>query len=1129
MKLIKIIISILIMIILNPVLSAGNYVDHDIKAEIFPESNQIKVNDKIAIRGLSGKNIHFLLHGDLKIISFSDNVEIRELKGEIKSTFFGINTAEFKISDKIPVKHYEIKFIKKSGGMKFTIKYSGRIYHKIKQAGAEYARGFSETPGLISTEGVYLSGSTFWVPWFSDKLVTFNLKVKSPLKWSTVSQGKLKKDIEVDGKHISEWNSPEPMDEIYLISARFHKYMIKQGKVNLFAYMRTPEESLAMKYLNTTGQYLEMYNKLIGQYPYSKFALIENFWETGYGMPSFTLLGSKVIRFPFILHSSYPHELLHNWWGNSVFVNYEKGNWCEGITVFLADHLIKEQRKQGQEYRRTTLQGYTDYVNDSNEFPVSEFRARSNSSSSAIGYGKVMMIFNMLRQKFGDEIFIRSIRDFYKNNKFRKAEFSDIRNSFEKISGKTLTSFFRQWVYRKGAPDLKLGKTSIKKQGKSYDLTFEIIQSQAGEPYKLHIPVAVYLEGEKDVKMIDIDVSEKIQSFKYSFIKNPLRIDIDPFFDVFRRLSDEEIPPSLSKVFGSKKILIVLPADDGTGISEHYKKLADNWASKQNEIIRIVKDKDIQKLSGDNDIWLLGWNNKFRPVIEDEVGAYNSSISADKTTIGKKDVDRRKNSIVLAVKNPLNKSKVIIFVSADNNKALSGLGRKLPHYGKYSYLAFSGEEPTINLKGQWESKNSPLIKIFKTDITFDHKSPEREALGKLDSLFSASDMKKTIDFLSAPELEGRGLGSKGIDDASEFIADKFKEFGLRPGSEDGGYFQKWEVRSGPDGKLITLKNVIGLIPGRNKKFKGQSVVIAAHYDHLGRGWPDVRKGNEGQIHPGADDNASGVSVMLELAKNLGKSISSDRNIIFVAFTGEENKLMGSEYFVNNYKKFPVNKIIGIVNLDTVGRLNGKKPMIIGTGSAKEWKFIFMGVGYTTGIESDLIGQDLDASDQVSFIKKGIPGIQIFSGPHLDYHKPSDTSDKIDQEGLVKIAKISKEVLLYLSERELPMTFTGKTGTSISKPAGIPGKKAGARASIGIMPDFSFSSGGVKVAMAMKSSDGKDHVLMKGDIVKAIGGNKVSNLKEYSVALKKYTPGQNVEITFIRDGKEVKVTITMRTR
>ncbi len=122
------------------------------------------------------------------------------------------------------------------------------------------------------------------------------------------------------------------------------------------AFLRKPDQALADRYLDATAQYLEMYRGLLGPYPYSKFALVENFWETGYGMPSFTLLGEQIIRFPFILHSSYPHELLHNWWGNGVFVDLAGGNWCEGLTAYLADHLIAEQRGQGADHRRAILQ-----------------------------------------------------------------------------------------------------------------------------------------------------------------------------------------------------------------------------------------------------------------------------------------------------------------------------------------------------------------------------------------------------------------------------------------------------------------------------------------------------------------------------------------------------------------------------------------------------------------------------------------------------------------------------------------------------------------------------------------------------------------------------------------------------
>ena len=157
-----------------------------------------------------------------------------------------------------------------------------------------------------------------------------------------------------------------------------------------------------------------------GPYPYSKFALVENFWETGYGMPSFTLLGEQVIRFPFILHSSYPHELLHNWWGNGVFVDFAGGNWCEGLTAYLADHLIAEQRGQGADHRRAILQRVTDYVTPENDFPLTRFVSRHNAVTEAVGYGKTAMAFNMLREKVGDAQFIKALQEFYRDNRFRR-------------------------------------------------------------------------------------------------------------------------------------------------------------------------------------------------------------------------------------------------------------------------------------------------------------------------------------------------------------------------------------------------------------------------------------------------------------------------------------------------------------------------------------------------------------------------------------------------------------------------------------------------------------------------------------------------------------------------------------
>ena len=151
-------------------------------------------------------------------------------------------------------------------------------------------------------------------------LVTFEISANVDADWNVVAQGKEVSNEITDNKRRVVYKSDNPTNQIYLLGNKWTEYSNKSGDVLVQAFLINPDEKLANKYLEATAKYLQMYEKLIGKYPYSKLALVENFWETGYGMPSFTLLGKRVIRMPWIIHSSYPHELLHNYWGNAVFV-----------------------------------------------------------------------------------------------------------------------------------------------------------------------------------------------------------------------------------------------------------------------------------------------------------------------------------------------------------------------------------------------------------------------------------------------------------------------------------------------------------------------------------------------------------------------------------------------------------------------------------------------------------------------------------------------------------------------------------------------------------------------------------------------------------------------------------------
>jgi len=888
------------------------------------------------------------------------------------------------------------------------------------------------------------------------------------------------------------------------------------------AFLRDKDDGLANKYLETTAQYMEMYRSLVGPYPYSKFALVENFWETGYGMPSFTLLGPQIIRFPFILHSSYPHELLHNWWGNGVFVDFETGNWCEGLTAYMADHLIAEQRGTGADYRRATLQGYTDYVTVENEFPLKDFLSRTNASSSSIGYGKTAMMWDMLRSKVGDENFKRAFQKFYRENKFRRASFNDIRLAFEDVSGEELQPFFNQWVNQAGAPELTIENVQMTQAQGAYTVNLELAQIQAGEAYKLSIPVLIYTT-EKVIPQT-IEMNAKQQSYTLAVATKPLRIEVDPRFNLMRRLDYREIPPSMSKMFGATKTLMILPSNATTEEMARYEKLSSIWNSGEGVDIEIKLDSEVEKLPVDRSIWVLGWNNLWQSAIETGLKSYDADINPSSIRFGTSSHDRAENSFVIALRHPGNPDLALTWVTVHDIEAVAGLARKLPHYGKYSYLGFSGTEPTNSAKGQWPAVNSPLA----ADLTeYSQALPQldkRPALAMLTPVFNAARMEKDVLTLADDAMQGRGIGSAELEASAEYIAEQFREAGLEPAGENDSYFQYFVV-AGEDGKPVMVRNVLGVIPGNNAEWKEESVVLSAHYDHLGLGWPDVRSGNKGKIHNGADDNASGVAVMLELARTLGKSMEPSRSVVFAAFTAEEAGLLGARHYVKNMQRYPVGKVMGNLNIDTVGRLGDNKLLVLGSTSANEWKFIFMGASFVTGVQTEMPTQDIDSSDQIAFVEAGVPAVQFFSGASPDYHKPTDTADKLDINGLVKVAAIVREGVEYLAERPEPMAFKG----SIKKSTQTEQPKSERRASTGLMPDFAFAGEGVSIGAVGDDTPAKNAGLEKGDVITAINGEKVADLRAYSNMLKQFAPGDVIDVTYSREGVEQTTRLTLKAR
>ncbi len=1095
---------------------SNDVVNHNLTVSVNPYTTEINVIDSITIDDDCKRE--FLLNDIFTPVSLTKRISFEKITNDSDVSDVGMDRDDADGESILKLGKWKIK----GKANNFVISYGGKLNYEIEESEENYQRGFAQSPGIINKLGVYLAGSTFWVPVFEDRLMVYSLTTELPKGWKNVTTGERTKDVLVDDKHIDTWYCDRPQEEVFLIAAEFNEYTHNMNSgVKAMAFLRTPDEGIANKYLEVTEQYMDMYVGLLGEYPYTKFALVENFWETGYGMPSFTLLGEKVIRFPFILHSSYPHELLHNWWGNSVYVDFESGNWCEGTTVFMADHLIKEQRGAGDEYRRSTLQKFSNVVTPENDFPLNEFLSRHDGPTEAIGYGKSMMMWQMLRMKLGDETFVKGMQLFYENNKYKTASFDDIRIAMEEASGIDLTDFFNQWVNRTGAPELAITNVSTDKFGNKYRINITIEQKQDADAYNIDIPINIATKDGVEVFVFNMD--KKQQDYQISLSSKPLKLVVDPQYDVFRILHPAEVSPTLSKIWGSNNALIILPSNTSEELAKVYNDFAEEWKKTDSEKFTIVYDKDLENIPTDKTAWVIGFENKFASEINKQLADYNSYFNNDSVVFENKRLSKNNNSFIFTLSKAGDIENQNIFISVGNNDAIAGLVRKLPHYGKYSYLAFSGDEPTNIAKGQWPVLNSPLVKTFSNDAQKLSVNQPRQPLATLKPVFSEKRMMSTVEYLASEELKGRGLGTPEIDQAAEYIAQKFKAAGLKPIGDN--YYQKFTHIFKDKGEL-NLTNVIGVIPGTDPKLKDEPVVVTAHYDHLGFGWPDVRKGNKGKIHYGADDNASGVAIMIELAQSMAKTVKPKRTIVFLACTAEEAGLIGSRYFVAHSKDYFKGDIFANVNLDTDGSLFDKKLLVLNGNSAKEWKFIFMGTDYTTGIKSEVITQDLDASDQVAFIEKGIPGIQLFTGATENYHRPSDVIGKIDGEGMVKVAIVTKEVVVYLADREDPMNYTGNAQVAKKAPAKA---KSGGKASTGSIPDFAYQGTGIKIGVVKAGSGGEAAGLLAGDIIIELDGEKTDNLKMYSDLLKKYKPGDKISLKVLRGSDEKTILMTLGER
>ena len=323
-----------------------------------------------------------------------------------------------------------------------------------------------------------------------------------------------------------------------------------------------------------------------------------------------------------------------------------------------------------------------------------------------------------------------------------------------------------------------------------------------------------------------------------------------------------------------------------------------------------------------------------------------------------------------------------------------------------------------------------------------------------------------------------------------------------------------------------IENVVGMFPGRDTT---RTLVIGAHYDHLGYGGESSLAPDQNVPHVGADDNASGVAVMLGIASGVRARIATGwrptHNLVFCAFTAEETGLVGSSHFVDDPPR-PLPTIEAMVNMDMVGRLRDDRLMLMGVGTADEFPALVDGVNRAT--EHFQIRTSSDGygpSDHSSFYKRQVPVLMLFTGAHADYHKPSDTPDKINGAGLARIATFARALVDSLDARPRVRYQRAAADSSVGRIAG----GAGYGAYLGTIPDYMQTEGGVLLSGVRAGGPAENAGLKEGDVIVKFDGVRIDNIYDYTFALRSRKPGQTVRITVKRGAAESEIPATLGRR
>lgn len=625
-------------------------IHHDIKVHLNPETGEIDLSDKITVRQKS--EFHFRLASWLKmtkvLLDGKTVVPVRMTHGwRVVLPNDAAHSLYFDIKGTIPP-----------------------LPNRAMRGMTGDARA--------GAEGVFLPGYAAWVPDSGESQISYRVRARVPEPYRIVGTGR--------SEDKETFSAAQAVELPSLFAGPYEVTERQSGDLRLRTYFHKGLGGFVADYLRISEDYIRRYSKKIGTYPYSDFHIVSSPLPVGLGFPNLTYVGRRVLALPFLRGRSLAHEVLHNWWGNGVAIDYDGGNWAEGLTTFMADYALAEDR--GKDAARHMRLGWLrDFaaLPQERDIPVTKFLGKRHDASQVVGYGKVAAIFHMLRDEVGAKIFDQAFRLFWTRHKFGGARWSDIQAAFEKTAGRDLNWFFDQWLQRPGAPMLSLGESRLTKQNNQHQLIFNVSQVQPF--YRLSVPVVIETGNGIVIKRLNFKGGTKEVSL--TFDDKPKRLSLDPNFDTFRRLLPSESPPILRDITLALDVVTLIAAE-GTAMQtaavELSKRLLDVRGQRTAHDISEV---------GAHPALIIGSEAKIANILAQIKWADQNSRPS---TPGSAWAWTRRRA----------GGQPVLIVAAKDAASLKALLRPLPHYRSRSYVVFKGRRAIE--RGIWPNSESPLTR-----------------------------------------------------------------------------------------------------------------------------------------------------------------------------------------------------------------------------------------------------------------------------------------------------------------------------------------------------------------------------------------------------------------------------------